>query len=255
MLLLDSDPRTSIPPTHTMSYTELLYLHTPDEECLSSKERDKIPRRLEDKSLGIRDQSQSDTNENTKSPRRKDTSPSRHQDTPSNLKGLLPYKYQNHTSRVGDKVPTFYESNPRLKNTSNTFEERKPRHEERKPRHVERNSRFDDRSPKLENTNRRLDGIPTFQYSEFVDLRSVDTRRSNVSLTNGTTSPGRCFSLPRDCGKKSCCTLSPNCTRRLRASSDVGLPRVPSQKVNLVQAGVWQRLRDDDSPRARSFTE
>lgn len=232
--------------------TELLYLHIPGEECLSSEEMDKMPR-IEDKNPGTRDQSysQSDTNENMENPRPKDTHP---------LCEDINFRFKGFMSGIDDKVPTFYEStlkNPR-QNTSNTFEDRKPRYVDANSRFEDKSPRYDDRSPTFEDTNRRLDVIPGLQHPDFADSTFVDTRRnSNVSLKNGTISTARLFLPPQnDCEKKSCCTLSPNCTRKLRASSFGSLPRVPSGKLNLVQSGVWQRLRDEDNSksRSRSFT-
>ena len=235
--LLQSNARTPVPP-YLLSYTELLYLQKPSKECLPSHEREEVPR-FEGKSLGIRDKNQSDTKD-PYTPRCKDMSP-RSEDKPFNSKHLR----ENNTCGEGGNVSTV---------SRNTFEEIKSRHVDTSSRFEDRSHRPADKNPKLKDTNRR---VPGYQHPDFVlDPRLVDTRRG--SFTNSTIANGRLFLPPRnDCRKKSCCTLSPNCTRRLSASSEERLPRLPSRKVSLIQAGVWQRLNDADSStsRSRSFTQ
>ena len=125
-------------------------------------------------------------------------------------------------------------------NANNTHDEKK---------HKDTRSRYDDT-----NQAYRIPGIvPRILPPALMDPKAMGTRKSNeISLKNGTISHGRSFRPPKDCEKKLCSTLSPNCTRRLRASSHETLPRVPSGKVNLVQSGIWIRLKDDDIPPPRN---
>jgi hypothetical protein len=223
-------------PSYLLSYTELLYL--PTKERLPFDEREKVPR-FEGKSHGMKDRIQSDTKQSI-SPRRNDSSP-RYEE-----KAFSPKDSNRHTFEMGGKVPTV----PR-----NTFEESKPKDVSVNSRFEDRNPRLVDKIPKLKETNL---GISGSKHPDFVDPRMVGKKSSNVSFTNATVPNGRLFLPPRnECGKNSCCTLSPNCTRRLRASSDERLPRVPSRKVSLIQAGAWLRFNDDNissTSRNRSFT-
>ena len=241
--------------SHKLNCIELIYQPGPSDERLSSKRMDKIPR-PEDKNPGIPDQSDGyDANGNNDNPRSKDPSPG-YQDSNFELESpVRGQEYLNCTPR--DDVSGSTLENARRKNiNNNTYEARKPRLPDSKLEDL--SSKYDDRNRRLEEPRHRADTIPGFRHPELPDSRFVDRRRdSDVSLKNGAISSGRVFlPLKNDGQNKLRNTLLPNCINRRGTTSNESLPRVPLGKVSLVQAGVWHRLRDDDSPkgRNRSFT-